>query len=163
MAPYSVAIRENWYEGQRGSLKSGARRRNLPITADIAALLRNLILKYARQDESAPLFQSLAALGKPGRKPVDRPVDTHNVSARVFKPLSKELGFPVTWYGFRRAHSTMAAITGAEGNDRKLTMGHTTMAMSDRYDIKDVERLRAIPQRIMGLLSERMKAAGPVQ
>jgi hypothetical protein len=88
--PHSLAVRENWYEGKRGPLKRGTRRRNVPITPELARRLAGL--ERRATDPDAPLFQ--------GRR-AGRPVDAHNVANRVFRPLGKQLGFSVTWYGFR--------------------------------------------------------------
>ncbi len=60
------------------------------------------------------------------------------------------LGFPVTWYTFRRAHSTLAGqIPGIAVEDRQRTMGHADARMSLYYSVSDVERRRAIPAGIM--------------
>lgn len=69
-------------------------------------------------------------------------------SNRVFKSIGEAVGFPVTWYGFRRAHSSLAALTGANVQDRKLIMGHSNDAMSLYYDVQDVERMRGLTSRI---------------
>jgi integrase len=144
LAPFSLAIRENWYEGKRGRLKTGTRRRNVPITAELAAQLSELVRQAKIATPDAPLFQ--ARTGKP--------IDSHNASNRIFRPLAKELGFAVTWYGFRRAHSTLAALTGACVDDRKLVMGHADGRMTLYYDIADVERMRAVPERILARIKQ---------
>lgn len=139
LAPYSIAIRENFYEGKRGRLKTGTRRRNVPLTPKLGRALAVLVEKSRQQDPEAPLFQSRNGT----------PVDTHNVANRIFRKLALQLGFAVTWYGFRRAHSSLAAITGATLEDRKLVMGHSNDRMTRYYDIPDVDRLRAVPERIL--------------
>ena len=78
LAPYSIAIRENYYLGQWGSLKTGNRSRNLPLDPPLAKLLAALILRSKRQDPEAPLFQSRTG----------RPMDTHNVANRNFPSRS---------------------------------------------------------------------------
>lgn len=150
VAPHSVAILENYYEGQRGTLKTGSRRRIVPFGEVMSERLRKLVTAAPDQSPEAPLFQSRAGT----------PVDTHNVTNRVFKRLSEELGFSVTWYGFRRAHSTLAALTGADLGDRKLVMGHAPdTKMTEYYDIKDVERLRNLTGRIEETLDEAVNKA----
>ncbi len=153
LAPYSIAIRENFYEGRRGELKTGLRRRNIPLDAELARLLVVMVNSSKRQDLEAPLFQ-----GRTGT-----PVNAHNVLRRIFRPLSKSLGFPVTWYGFRRAHSSLAAITGAGLDDRKLLMGHSNDRMTRYYDIPDMERLRSIPMRILAKIREQEKKVSKPQ
>ena len=138
-APYSISVRENFYEGKRGPLKTGARRRNIPLTAKLARSLAALGPKSLKHGPEAPLFQSQRGT----------PIDAHNVSNRIFGPMALELGFKVSWYAFRRAHSTLAAITGASLDDRKLMMGHSNDRMTRYYDIADIERMRAVPERIL--------------
>lgn len=139
LPPYSIGIRENWYEGQRGSLKRGKRRRNCPITPEMARDLQTVIEKSRFQGDEYPVFCSRTG----------HPVDQHNVSNRIFKPLSVRLGFPINWHGFRRAHSTFAGqIAGVSVEDRRLTMGHSDADMTLYYSIEDIERRRAIPDQI---------------
>lgn len=143
LAPYSIAVRENWYEGERGSLKATKRRRNLPITPELAAMLRQIIRAARQQDPEAPLFQ--AGTGNP--------IDAHNVSNRHFRPLSVKLGYSITWHAFRRAHSSFAGqIEGVSLEDRVRTMGHADAAMTLAYSIEDIERRRRLPEQIMARL-----------
>lgn len=141
LAPYAIAVRENWYEGERGSLKTGSRMRNVPITPELAAMLEQL--PRCDQSPDAPLFQSRNGT----------PIDCHNVSNRLFKRVQKDTGIKVTWYAFRRAHSTMAAVTGADLADRKLMMGHSKDRMTQYYDVADVERMRSVSTRIQDRLA----------
>lgn len=143
MAPYSVAVRENFYAGQYGSLKAGRRRRNLPITRELAEALAVLMRAGEHREPEDPVFQARTG----------RPVDVHNVSNRVFRPLSVRLGFPVTWHGFRRAHSSFVGqLQGVPVEDRVRSMGHADAAMSLHYSVDDIERRRRIPEEIHGRL-----------
>ena len=74
LAPYSIAVVENFYEGKRGSLKNGSRRRVEGITPELAEELLDLVACSRRQDEEAPLFQSSRGT----------PKDAHNIGNRVF-------------------------------------------------------------------------------
>ena len=146
MAPFTVAVRENWYEGERGSLKRGSRKRNVPISAELALELAVLIQGSPFQGEEYPLFCSRTGT----------PIDAHNVTNRVFKRLSKTLGYPVNWGAFRRAHSTFAGqVEGISLEDRQRTMGHADAAMSLYYSVEDIERRRKIPEKIRERLAER--------
>jgi len=152
LAPHSVAVRENWYAGRRGSLKTGRRCRNLPITSELSEMIRDVVARARVQDPEAPVFQ-----GRTGK-----PVDAHNASNRYLRPLGKRLGFPVTWYAFRRAHSTFAGqVPGLALEDRRATMGHADAELSLYYSVQDIERRRAIPARIMEQLMG--KTEGGVQ
>lgn len=139
LAPYSLAIREGWAYGKRTRLKTQARRRNVGLTADLAGAIADVIAKNKRQDPEAPVFQSRNGT----------PLNTNNIDKRYFSQIAKDLGFPVTWYAFRRAHSTLAALVGAEMKDRSLIMGHSDDRMTRFYDIQSVERMRAIPAGIL--------------
>lgn len=162
LAPYSIGVRENYYESQWGTLKAGTRRRNVPLTPDLAAALTDLVRRRGKfQAPDDPLFASRNGT----------PVDQHNVSNRHFKPLTKKLGFPVTWHGFRRAHSTFAGqLEGIALEDRIAGMGHSDAAMTLHYSIEDVERRRRVPAEIMAKIGavvvpplEEMEAKGGVQ
>lgn len=137
LPPYSIAVRENWYQGKRGTLKTGSRRRNVPLTPDLAEMLRAFL-----GDEDAPLFR-----GRTGQ-----PVDAHNASNRHLGPLAEKLGYPVTWHSFRRAHSSFAAQVDAPLADRVANMGHAEARMTMHYDVADLERRRAVPTAIMARL-----------
>lgn len=139
LPPYSIGVRENWYQGKRGTLKRGSRRRNVPLTPDLAAMLRPLI---DGADPEAPLFR-----GRTGN-----PIDAHNASNRHLAPLAEKLGYPVTWHAFRRAHSSFAAQLDIPLADRVATMGHAQARMTMYYDVADLERRRNLPAAIMDRL-----------
>ncbi len=140
LAPHSLAVRENYYRSQYGSLKEGSRKRNVAITPELAAEIAILMRGAKNQDPEAPVFQSSTGT----------PVDAHNVLSRTFKKLEKDLGFPVTWHAFRRAHSSFAGqLDGVSVEDRVATMGHADASMTLYYSVEDVERRRAIPAKIL--------------
>jgi integrase len=137
LAPYSIAVRENYYRNEYGSLKKGSRCRNVPITPELAARLQALC---QGPDHELQLFSSRN----------DTPLDAHNIAARTFKPLEKKLGFPVTWHAFRRAHSGFAGqLSDIPVEDRVATLGHTDARMSLYYSVADLERRRKIPAEIL--------------
>jgi integrase len=137
---------ENWYEGERGSLKPGKRKRNLPISAELARELAVLIQDSPFHGDEYPVFCSRAGT----------PIDAHNASSRVFSRVKQLLGYPVTWHAFRRAHSTFVGqVEGVSLEDRQKTMGHSDAAMSFYYSVDDIERRRKIPEKIWERLTER--------
>lgn len=139
LPPYTVAVRENWYEGKRGSLKTGKRRRLCPITEQLAAEMTVLILKSQFQGDDMPVFCSVRG----------SPIDAHNARSRIFVPISKKLGFEIAWHAFRRAHSTFAGqIDGISVEDRMRTMGHADADMTLYYSVDDINRRRPIPSKI---------------
>lgn len=140
LAPYSLAVRENYYRGEYGSLKAGKRRRNVPITRELAESLAALVGTSQFQDPEGPLFSSRNGT----------PVDAHNIANRFFRPLAKKLGFPVTWHAFRRAHSSFAGeLEGLPIEDRIANMGHGDARMTLYYSVADMERRRRIPEEIL--------------
>jgi integrase len=146
LSAHSVLVCEGHYEGKSTGLKRPARRRICPITPEMAAALAELWRHAPDQSPDAPVFQA-----KTGR-----PVDTHNATNRDFKRVSAELGFNVAWYGFRRAHSTVAGqVPGLAIEDRQRTMGHADAQMTLYYSVEDIERRRALPQAIRaGLIGD---------
>ena len=140
LAPMSLAVREHYYNGRYGSLKTGRRRRIVPLTPELVEMLRGVMLRSRDQSPEAPVFQSRSGT----------PIDSHNVSNRIFKPLAERLGFPVTWHAFRRAHSTLAGqLEGIPVEDRVAMMGHSDASMTLYYSIPDTERRRELPRRIL--------------
>jgi hypothetical protein len=154
LGPYCVGVRENWYAGERGSLKTGKRCRNVPITPELAEELEAYVAgrgKFTAPED--PLFVSRTGT----------PIDSHNMANRTFKPLTLKLGFPVTWYGFRRAHSTFVGqLDNISVEDRRATMGHADAEMSLYYSLSDVERRRAIPRQILERLKSEAERAEEV-
>ena len=154
LAPYTIGVRENFYEGEFGSLKAGSRCRNVPLDRELAESLQALITRLKSQDPEAPLFQSRNGT----------PVDTHNIANRIFKPLAEKLGFAVTWHAFRRAHSSFSGqLVNLPIEDRVATMGHREAKMTLAYSVADVERRRRIPEEIMRILREQSPAKETVQ
>jgi integrase len=141
LGPFSIGVRENYYEGEYGTLKAGKRLRNVPLTRELAHELAAYVQsRESHREPDAPLFSSRNGT----------PVDQHNIANRIFRPLQTKLGFPVTWHGFRRAHSTFAGqLESLPMEDRIATMGHADAKMSLYYSIADVERRRRIPSEIL--------------
>jgi integrase len=150
MAPYSIAVRENYYRNTYGSLKKGSRCRNVPITAELAGLLARLL----HGNPEGPLFASRNGT----------PLDAHNIAADKFKPIEKQLGFPVTWHAFRRAHSSFAGqLEGIPIEDRAATMGHADARMSMYYSVQDLERRRRLPSEILARIQQHAKGQETIQ
>jgi integrase len=117
-------------------------------------LVSELLLAEARCPDS-PLFRSRNGT----------PLDAHNINNRVFRPLSKRLGFPVTWHAFRRAHSSCMAEIDAPIADRILMMGHAEMQMTLSYDVQSLEQsydVQSLERRrkYVGQIVERLDFVG---
>lgn len=143
LPPFSLAVRENYYEGKWGSVKTGRRKRIVPLTSELAAMLGTVMASAVDSSPEAPVFQSRNGT----------PVDAHNVSNRVFRPLSERLGFKITWHAFRRAHSTLAGmVADLPVDDRVALMGHADARMTLYYSVADIERRRRVPQAILNAI-----------
>lgn len=139
--PFSIAVRENYYRGEYGSLKTGRRRRDVAIPSGLIAAVKQLA--QGRKPHE-PLF--MARTG--------RPLDSHNIAARIFRPLAAKLGVRVTWHRWRHAHATFRTLLGAEAHDVQAGMGHGSQAMTARY-VNTYERQKAdgdlIVERLLGV------------
>jgi integrase len=117
--PYSLLVREDFYRGKWGTTKTKRRRRTIGIP-----------------DELIPELVALKA-ASPFHRPEDvvfastkgTPIDAHNVNNRIFRPLSVDLGFPVTWHIFRHSASTFCEHLEMPMGDREKLMGHAKCAV----------------------------------
>ena len=117
----AIAVRENFYAGKYGSVKTGARYRNLPVPPP---LIDKLGLLCEGKAADAPVFAN-----KTGRKPID----SHNVTNRLFAKLSKALGIKVNWHRFRHCNATFTDFVGMDTADRVQMMGHGSERMTQHY------------------------------
>src|SRR5262245_33816673 len=144
LAPYTLAVRENFYGGEYGTLKTGARRRNVPLTPDLAEMLEKVRERSKFQGPEDPVFSTRTGT----------PVNSNNASKRHLRPAARKLGFAVEWHGFRRAHSSFMGEEGMPLADRMATMGHADARMTLHYDVVDLERRRKgvarVTERLMG-------------
>lgn len=149
LEPHSAAIREHVYHGRRGSLKTGSRKRDVPLpTVLVEALTRH----RARSKFTSPADPVFA--GAKGA-----PLGDRNLSRRGLDPVAEALGMPwVSWHVFRHSHATFTHALGMFEADRKLLMGHADRSTTDRYTHADRARLRAgvelLAEQITGEVSE---------
>jgi integrase len=130
--PRSIAIRENFYAGQWGTVKTGRRKRMLPLPPDAIPLLAGLALREKFTGPDDPVFS-----GRNGN-----PIDRHNASNRSLKAAGKAIGITVNWHAFRHTFATMSEQVGMAKSDRIAMMGHGAAAMTDHYTHSDIERRR---------------------
>ncbi len=134
LPPFHIAVREQWYRGEFGTVKAAARRRNIPVPKTLVAVLEEIrrTSKFTAPDDL--VFSSRNGTA----------IDEHNIAARHLKPAGTKLGMPwVSWHCFRHTHSTLTKTVGLSDFDRMGLMGHSSMAMTDRYTHLDTERRRA--------------------
>jgi integrase len=100
--PRSMWIVENWHKGKSGTVKTAKRRRILPLPDKAVEMMREW-----RKTSSYTQPDDYVFAGRTGK-----PIDAHNTSNRIFKPLSKELGVKVGWHGFRHSCASWAEQVG---------------------------------------------------
>jgi integrase len=132
--PYSVAVRESYYEGSFGPPKTQYRKRFIPLThAGVVAL------ETVKQTSlfSGPDYIVFAT--KNGT-----PKGSSNRRHRVIKPTGKKVNLPwLNWHAFRYTFATIGEQLGIALSDRQAQMGHGTVWMTQEYTLSDFERRRA--------------------
>ncbi len=96
------------------------------------------------RDPSEPLFVM------PGtwlRHKKALPIDTQNVTTRVFKKIEAKVGFEVNWHRLRATYATITKTLGMDDQDRQDAMGHATLAMTESYT-DQTERMRLVGNKI---------------
>jgi len=145
LPPMTLAVRQQWYRGAYGTVKARSRRRNLPISQDMAAELAAIRCRSKFIGPDDPVFA--ASTG--------RPVDEHNLAKRKLKPAGVKLGMPwLSWHAFRRTHTTLADQLEMTAGDRVAMMGHADFRMTSHYTVVDLDRRRAVIERMGEVLKK---------
>lgn len=132
--PYSVAVFEHSFHGRRGTLKTGNRRRIVPLPKLLVKALRDLWKVSAHRGLTDPVLA-----GQEGK-----PVWADNLQKRHLKKLAVSVDLPwLSWHVFRHTCATLAKNAGMFEPDRQVLMGHAPRTMTDRYTHEDWSRLRA--------------------
>jgi integrase len=142
-----LAVREQWYRGEFGTVKAAARRRNLPLPPSLLAALGALA-------RTAPAVFS-------GRNA--RPVDAGAMLNKQIRKGAATIGFPkLGWHDLRRTFATLADKHGMSMGERQALMGHSRAAMTMQYththSQQAVDALGRLDEDINGMV----KAAGAV-
>ena len=133
LPPLCLEVAENFYLGEYGTPKAKKRRRIVPLLPVVVEAMAALKASthFAAVDD--PIFAG--AKGKP--------IDTHNVSNRLFRAVSDRLGIPVGWHNLRHTHSTwLDQQSTMSMADRIAQMGHASAAMTLHYSHSDLDRRR---------------------
>jgi integrase len=141
---FSVAVRENFYEGSFGPPKTPNRKRVIPLTQDAVASLRRLKegSRFVKPDDVVFATRN------------GTPKLASNLRYRVIKPAGKRAGVPwLNWHAFRNTHATLGEQIGMPLSDRQAQLGHGTSWMTQEYTVSDVERRRAGSEKLAGLLT----------
>jgi integrase len=149
-----AAIRDHVYHGKRGSLKTGKRRRNLPMPATVEAALRSLIAGNKSHGPDAPIFQT--STGNVQHADNLRKRDLQKAVAEITKErraVDPTANFPrVDWHVLRHTHATLSKSVEMSDYDRMRLMGHGSIGMTDRYTHEDLVRLSEGVAKVAALL-----------
>jgi integrase len=133
LPPCSLAVRQNYYRGVFGTVKTKSRRRTVPLGSCVVGLL--VELKH-RSKFNGP--DNLVFASKKGT-----PLNENNLLRRVIKPIAVELGMPwLSWHVFRHTHATLGEQIGMALSDRQAQMGHGDVRMTMHYTHSSFERRR---------------------
>jgi integrase len=131
---YSVAVRENFYQGEFGSPKTVNRKRCVALPQASAAALEGLrsTTRFSGPDDIVFATRN------------GTPHLASNLRYRVIKPVGESLGLPwLNWHCFRNTYATLGEQLGIALSDRQAQMGHGTVWMTQEYTVSDIERRRA--------------------
>jgi integrase len=124
LRPSTVAVREQWYKGEWGSVKAKARRRYVPIPQFAVDELRELRQRENWLGPEDPVFVGVAG----------QPICENAIVQRYLKPAGKKLGMPwLSWHALRRTFATLADQEGMSIGERKTLMGHARAEMTLHY------------------------------
>lgn len=133
LPPFTIAVRQHFTRGEIGTLKTGNRRRNVPIPELLVAALAKLRARPRFNGPDDVVFASQRGT----------PINENNTRRRTFSKIAKALGIKrLSWHVFRYSHATFTAFIGMNARDRQMLMGHGSMEQTDRYTIEDHERMR---------------------
>ncbi|MCB1021013.1 MAG: tyrosine-type recombinase/integrase, partial [Acidobacteria bacterium] len=143
LPPYSLAVRENYYDGVFGSVKASTRRRIVPLPPMVVETLA-----AHRASSLHPNPDDIVFCSRNGK-----PKNERNLLRRALKPAGEALGMPwLSWHVFRRTHATFGEQIGMALSDRQAQMGHSGPRMTLHYTQSDLSRRRgsvdAIAERL---------------
>src|ERR1017187_3782960 len=142
-AYYSLAVRQNYFAGEYGSVKSESRERIVPLPMVVVEALQKIKVASKFTGPGDPVFSNRAG----------RPHMIANLNKRILKPTAESLGMGwVSWHAFRRTHATLMDQENAAIADRIAQMGHSALAMTLKYTSADIERRRGIVELVSALI-----------
>ena len=114
--PRTIAVRQQWYGGEFGSVNKKSRNRNLPIPETLIPVLLGL---SQREKFTGPDDFVLVS-------PAGAPINEKNIAVCRLKPIGRDLQMPwLSWHVFRRTHTTLAYEFGMRFQDRMAMMAFT--------------------------------------
>jgi integrase len=141
--PFTLVVRQHFSRGEVGSLKTGNRKRNVPLPELLVAALARLKARPKFIGPEDVVFAS-------GR---GTPINENNVRRRTFSKLAKDIGVTrLSWHVFRYSHATFTESIGMHARDRQALMGHGALDQTDRYTAEDLDRMRGGLDTIAGMI-----------
>ncbi len=142
---WSLYACESYTNGEYTRGKNEGRRRILPIPE---ALRLQLAALAGERPAKEPLFfmPRTFAIHKKAL-----PIDTGNISQRVFRDKLGDLGIRVTWHRFRATQATLADQMLADKETRRTMMGHAHSKMTEHY-VDPLEKQRRVADAIAALV-----------
>jgi len=129
--------------GEYGSLKTGNRKRDIPMPDVLAAALETIRGQSSFPGADDPVFSSCHG----------KPISANNVRKRWLVPLGTRLKLPgaLGWHTFRHSHATLTKQLGLNDQDRMALTGHASTEMIGRYTHEDRRKtVEAIAAKIIG-------------
>ena len=143
LPPFTIAVRRHFSRGEIGSLKTGNRKRNVPIPEPLVSALAVL--------KQRPKFAGIEDVVFCSRR--GTPISENNTRRRVLNPMAAALGVArLSWHVFRYSHATFTEAIGMHARDRQALMGHGALDQTDRYTMEDQERMRGGLEKIAGMI-----------
>lgn len=131
--PRSMAVLWHWKHSEYTSVKTDNRERVIPMPDELCQVLAGLKATTERSAPADPVFASRAGT----------PVDADNVRSRYFQPAAEKLKLGrIGWHSFRRTNATMTDAVSMSIHDRMKILGHGSIAMTNHYTSRDLERAR---------------------
>jgi len=144
LPPFTLAVRQHFSRGEVGTLKTGSRKRNVPLPDVLVQSLAGL--------KSRPHFVGPDDAVFCSRR--GTPVDQNNVRRRVLAVIGKTLNLTrLSWHIFRYSHATFTESIGMHARDRQALMGHGALDQTDRYTMEDLKRMPAGLDKIAGMIT----------
>jgi integrase len=145
LPPYCMAIRQHYTRGEVGTLKTGQRKRNIPLPEPLVGALLSLKLLVNHE------LDDVVFCSRTGR-----PINENNTRKRLFGKIAKALGLKrLGWHTFRYTHATLTQSVGMHSRDRQALMGHGALEMTQAYTQVDYERMRQGLDQIAGMIMPR--------
>lgn len=143
LPPFTIAVRQHFSRGDVGSLKTGNRKRDVPLPPQLVSALAAL-----KQRAKFVGLEDVVFCSRRGT-----PISENNTRRRVLNPMAEVLGVVrMSWHVLRYTHATFTDRAQMAAKDRQSLMGHGSIDQTDRYSAEDHDRMRAGLEKIAGMI-----------